>query len=104
MKTTSIHYSKVFSLGNFQNEKIGVDVEVQEGDNIQSAIQQARDFVEFNHKLNGINAELHQCEYVLNNPDDFTGTRVKQAKQRKEEIEAQIATGNRLLATGNTEL
>lgn len=98
MKTSSIHYSKVFSLGNYENEKIGVDVEVQEGDNIQVAIQHARDFVEFNHKLNGFNNELSQCEHIVSNPDDFTGLQVKRATERIEELRTAINKGVKLLA------
>jgi hypothetical protein len=97
MKTTSINYSKVFSLGNYENEKIGVEIEIQEGDDVQKAIQSARQFVEFNHKLNGLNSELEQCRHVVDNPDDFTGTQVKRAKQRMDEINERIDAGLRLL-------
>lgn len=97
MKTTLIHYSKVFSLGNFQNEKIGVDIEIQEGDDVQKAIQEARAFVEFNHKLNGLNSELEQQEYIINNPDEFTGGQVKMAKQRRDDIMNKIQSGIKLL-------
>lgn len=98
MKTSSIHYSKVFSLGNFQNEKIGVDIEVQEGDDVQSVIQQARNFVEFNHKLNGLQTEISECDRVINNPDEFTGAQIRRAKQRREELEQQITDGVKLLS------
>ena len=30
MKAKRIHYSKVFSLGNFQNEKIGIVLQVED--------------------------------------------------------------------------
>ncbi len=98
MKTKMISYSKVFSLGNFENEKLGVEIEIQEGDDVQKAIQQARSFVEFNHKLNGLSTELSQCEHVMKNPDDFTGTQVKRAKERSEEILNSINEGQKLLA------
>ncbi|HEY3406453.1 MAG TPA: hypothetical protein VGK59_23860 [Ohtaekwangia sp.] len=97
MKTIQIHYSKVFSLGNYENEKIGVEIEIQEGDDVQKAIQQARQFVEFNHKLNGLNLEFEQCERVVNNPDDFTGQQVKRAKERMEQIHNSISEGTKLL-------
>lgn len=98
MKTTSIHYSKVFSLGNYENEKIGVDIEIQEGDNIQTAIQEARSFVEFNHKLNGFQSELSQVEHIIQNPDEFTGRQVSNARQRRDEILNKINEGTKLLA------
>lgn len=98
MRTSSIHYSKVFSLGNYENEKIGVDIEVQEGDDIQKVIQQARQFVEFNHKVNGLNTELEQCDRVISDPDNFTGTEVKRAMERRDQIVNAIHEGTKLLS------
>lgn len=101
MKTKSVTYSKVFSLGNYENEKIGVEIEIQEGDEVQKAIQEARQFVEFNHKLNGFQSELSQCEHVVNHPDDFTGRQVENARKRIQEIENAINTGTKLLSEQN---
>jgi hypothetical protein len=97
MKVTSVNYSKVFSLGNYENEKIGVEIELQEGDNVQIAMQQAKQYVEFNHKVNGFISDLEQCEHVINNPDNYTGNQVKQAIVRKSEIEHQLSSGKNLL-------
>lgn len=97
MKVKTIQYHKVFSLGNYENEKIGTEIEIEEGDDIQKVIQRAREFVEYNHKLNGLASELQQCERVANNPDDFTGQQVKRAKERIEQIHEAITTGNQLL-------
>lgn len=101
MKTKSIHYSKVFSLGNYENEKIGVDIEIQEGDDVQKAIQEARNFVEFNHKLNGFNNELQQQEYIISHPDEFTGLQVRLAKERREQLLKTINEGTQLLLSVN---
>lgn len=98
MQTKIISYSKVFSLGNYENEKIGVEIELQDGDDVQKAIQEARNFVEFNHKVNGLVTEMNQCERVVNNPDDFTGAQVKRAKERIQEIQEQISSGTKLLS------
>lgn len=98
MKTNLVSYHKVFSLGNYENEKIGVEIEIQDGDDVQKAIQQARQFVEFNHKLNGINSEMEQCERIVNNPEDFTGRQVFHAKQRIRELNDQINAGVKLLS------
>jgi len=98
MKTKTVSYSKVFSLGNYENEKIGVEIEIQEGDDVQKAIQDARQFVEFNHKLNGFNTELSQCEHVISNPDDFTGMQVKRAQDRMSQIQDAIQNGVKLLS------
>jgi len=97
MKVKTVTYSKVFSLGNYENEKIGTEIEIQEGDDVQKAIQKAREFVEYNHKLNGLVSELDQCERVLNNPDDFTGSQVKRAQERRDQIHEAITKGQQLL-------
>ncbi|MFO0359389.1 MAG: hypothetical protein ACK50N_02730 [Flavobacteriales bacterium] len=97
MKTNTITYSKTFSLGNYENEKIGVEIQLQEGDNVQKAIQDARAFVEYNHKLNGFTSELQENEHILNNPDDFTGTQLKRAKERIEQLHSAIKKGQQIL-------
>lgn len=99
MKVKNVTYSKVFPLGGYSNEKLGVEIELGEGDDPQKAMQDARNYVEFNHKVNGLLSELEKCDYVLNNPDEFTGNAVKQAKQRKSEIIEQINNGQKLLAS-----
>lgn len=97
MKVKSVSYSKVFSLGNYENEKLGVEFEIHEDDDVQHAMQKAREFVEFNHKLNGIANEKSQQEYIINNPDEFTGAQVKRAKERIEQISEFLNKGQSLL-------
>ena len=38
MKIKEVSYSKVFSLGNFENHKIGFIAEIEDGDNIAHAM------------------------------------------------------------------
>lgn len=97
MKVKQVSYSKVFSLGNYENEKLGVEFEIAEGDDVQKAMQKAREFVEFNHKLNGIITEQTQAEHVVSNPDDFTGAQVKRAKERLDQINEMLNNGKQLL-------
>lgn len=96
MKTSSIIYSKTFSLVNYENEKIGVEIVIQKGDDVQKAIQKARNFVEFNHKLNGLNSELAQQEHIINNPDDFTGVQVRCAREKRDQLLNKITEGTQL--------
>lgn len=97
MKVKTVSYSKVFSLGNYENEKLGVEVEVTEGDDVQKAMQKAREFVEFNHKVNGLVNEQSQCEHIVANPDDFTGAQVKRANERLQQISEMFNNGKNLL-------
>jgi glutaredoxin 2 len=97
MNVKTVIYNKVFSLGNYENEKIGVEIEIQKGGDVQQAMQKARQFVEFNHKVNGYVTQLEQCEHVILNSDDFTGNQVKKAIEKKKEIEEMLQNGQRLL-------
>lgn len=98
MTVKNVIYNKVFSLGNYENEKIGVEIEIQEGDDIQQAMQKARQFVEFNHKVNGVINQVDQCDHIINNPDDFTGGQIKKAVEKKKELEDILTTGQKLLS------
>ena len=97
MQVKNVIYNKVFSLGNYENEKIGVEIEVSPEDDIQQAMQKARQFVEFNHKVNGYINEIDQCIHIIENPDDFTGLQVKRAIEKKRSLEEILQTGQRLL-------
>lgn len=99
MQTKSINYSKVFSLGNYENEKIGVEIELLPGDDPQVAIQQARNFVEFNHKVNGLISKRSEAEHIINNPDNFTGRQVTQAREIIDRINEEISKGEKALLT-----
>lgn len=97
MKTKTVTYSKLFSLGNFENEKIGVEIEIEPGDDVQQAIQSAKQYVEYNHKLNGIVTGIEECQHVINNPDDFTGRQVQNARERLYALQTEIEKGQKLL-------
>ena len=62
MKTTKVTYLKTFPLGQFINEKIGIEIELNEGDDIQSALAFARSECELNHKTN--NAHLYKDQLL----------------------------------------
>lgn len=97
MKVKTITYSKVFSLGNYENEKIGTEIEIEEGDDIQKTIQKAREFVEYNHSLNGFLSEVDQCDHIISNPDDYTGSQFKRATERREQILEAVSKGQTIL-------
>lgn len=97
MQPKTVSYSKVFSLGNYENEKIGVEIEMQPGDDPQTAIQQARNFVEFNHRVNGLISRKDEAERIINNPGDFTGNQIDRARKVLDQIDLELNEGKRLL-------
>jgi hypothetical protein len=49
MKVLSVKYERLFSWGNHQNKKFGVEIQLEEGDDAQAAFDRARAEV---HKAN----------------------------------------------------
>lgn len=58
MKATKIYYEKSFNLGNYENEKIGIEIIIENGELAKDVHQKAKQFVE---KLNP--NELKKKEY-----------------------------------------
>ena len=45
MKATKIYYEKLFNLGNYQNEKIGIEIEIEKGEKAKDVLEKAKQFV-----------------------------------------------------------
>lgn len=52
MNIKSINYQKKFNLGNYQSERIGVELELNPGDSANEALDLAKQFVEECHLKN----------------------------------------------------
>jgi hypothetical protein len=52
MKITDITYHRTFNLGNFNSERIGVKVDINEGESANEALELAKQLVEETHKSN----------------------------------------------------
>lgn len=77
MKITKIEYSRVFSLGNYENEKIGVEVEVRENEDAADALKEAKKFVELSS--HNSQEKIKKALMIVKNPDDYQGRSVKEA-------------------------
>lgn len=98
MKTTSVSYHKVFNLGNYSNEKIEVNIELEPTDSPNDALAKARDFVENQHQLSKQKERyLEVCE-MLTNQDNYTGRDLKQAQAFKDQYEAMLTNTPKLLS------
>lgn len=86
MKATHIEYSKVFNLGNYSNEKIGITLEVEQGDDPQKVLEHARAFVTLNAAE--VKEKIAHAQRVLADPDNHTGYEVKGAERYLENIQA----------------
>jgi hypothetical protein len=44
-KVKTVNYDRLFNLGNYEHEKIGVGIELNEGESVQDAVEMARNHV-----------------------------------------------------------
>ena len=82
MKATKVIYSRLISLGNYENTKIEIELEVEEGEKAIDVFNSAKDWVEQRIKEHrGGNIDLKWAENVLKNQDDFRLGDIKKAQE-----------------------
>jgi hypothetical protein len=87
MKATKIYYQKCFNLGNYQNEVIGIELQVEDGEKAADLITRARNFCNFQHDSEFKSAELSRATSIVNNPDEYTGRQITAAQNTIKEYE-----------------
>ncbi len=80
MEIREISYIRVYSLGNYENEKIGMSATLGEGDDILKSYVELRNAVEHAHDLRADLRKREVCDAILRNPDSHRGYEVKQAE------------------------
>lgn len=50
MRVVSVRYERTFNLGNYESEKIGIEIELDSNDQVQKALNDAKKFVELNRE------------------------------------------------------
>lgn len=88
MKVKNVVYNKVFSLGNYENEKIGVEIEVGEGENPVEALFEAKKYVERSHLFNKQYRDYEEAQRIIKDEANFTGNQRKQANTFVEDFES----------------
>lgn len=81
MKATKIYYQKCFNLGNYQNEVVGIELKVEEGEKAVDVLEKAKQFVESKDFLAAAIQEYENCLRIVNNHDDYTGRQVREANE-----------------------
>lgn len=80
MQTKQVSYAKVFSLGNYENEKIGVEIEIGQDENPIDALFEAKKYVEKAHVFNQRYPEYVRAQEIMKDEENFTGKQRKQAE------------------------
>jgi hypothetical protein len=90
MKPKTVTYSRLYNLGNYEHEKIGIEMEVLEGENVQDVVQQARNYI--NLIAEPTKRKIADAEEIVKNPDQYRGFDVKRAQKFLDEIKAMMET------------
>lgn len=82
MKAKSIIYSRLISLGNYENEKIEIELEIQEGEKASDVFEAAKKFVEANiSKSKVLQYEIDNAKKVLADEGIHTLNQIECAKK-----------------------
>lgn len=81
VQITKMSYARVFSLGNYENEKIGVECEVPAGADTTNVYIELKEVVENAHALRQDLRNYNSAKAILQNQDMYRGTEVKAAIQ-----------------------
>lgn len=80
MKVTMIRYEKLVNLGNFSNQKLGVEVQLEDGESPHAAIRRAMAFVEKELEPGPDKYNIEQAERIVANPDDYSPKKLREAQ------------------------
>jgi hypothetical protein len=89
MKAKKIYYKKLFNLGNFQNEEVGIELEIEEGERAADVLEKAKQFVNSLDPKNERERKYNEALDILKNRDAWNYRRVMEAPELVEQYEEQ---------------
>ena len=81
MKATKIYYEKLFNLGNYQNEKIGIELIIEDGEKASDVLEQAKNFVNSINPIEMRKKEYEEALKIVNNKMNYIYQRVIEAEK-----------------------
>lgn len=81
MQITTIKYEKLFSLGNHEDEKMGVEITLSEGEEPVNAHMKTVKYVEHGHCFQKEYSTYQQAKEMAESPMNYTSHQVQQARQ-----------------------
>lgn len=91
MQITTIKYEKLFSLGNYEHEKIGVEITLGEGDEPVNVHMEAVKYVEHAHRFQKEYPGYERAKQIAADPQAHTGYQVQRAAESVRTFEATYA-------------
>jgi len=89
MIITSIHYGRLKNLGDYEHQKIGVDVELAQGESPAEALAKAEKFVlaALAHPVTPNTARITMAQHCIDNYESLTEQGVVQDSFQRQEYE-----------------
>jgi len=82
MKAKHVIYSRLISKGNYENEKIEICVEVEDGEKMKDVFDAAKKFVDLKADAGKITGySLERANVILADKDNHTGNQIKEAEE-----------------------
>ena len=81
MRATKIYYQKCFNLGNYQNEVVGIELEIGEDEKAADVLEKAKQFVESKDLATASVQEYENSLQIVHDPDNYTGKQVREANE-----------------------
>jgi hypothetical protein len=81
MRATKIFYKRLFNLGNYQNEEIGIEIEVEKGEKATDVLQKAKLFIAGLDPKNENKRKYVEAIEVLKNKDGYSYKKVTEAEE-----------------------
>lgn len=81
MRVESVKYEKLVSLGNYENQKIGIVVVLEPDESPAEALRRAQAFVEKVLEPEPSEFEIRDAKKIVSNPDDYAPKRVREAQE-----------------------
>jgi len=89
MKAKHVIYSRLISKPNYENEKIEICIEVEEGEKLKEVFDAAKKFVDLKADSGKISVfSLNNAQKVLSDKDNHTGNQIKEAEEIVKRYEA----------------
>ena len=85
-----VYYERCINLGNYENEKIGIRIELDEGDTVKGAVDAARKRVDSFTATPQLQEERKTYQRIVDHPDTFLYRDVQAAKKWLEEHPSDI--------------
>ena len=81
MKATKIYYKRLFSLGNYQNEEIGMEIQVEDGEKASDVLQKAKQFISGLDPNNKAERNYLEAAHILKYKENYSYKEVIESEE-----------------------